>query len=476
MSHAYLEDISAIWDQIRDKFHETLSREAVDLWFSEVYVESYEDEVITLSAPSEIKSRVLRTKFLEDIKKGFCEMFGFEVDVKVTFRGKSIYSQAADLYLREKEKEAPPTPTFEEIISAKVDNAEDGQSSLAGAPSFSNYRFQYTFDNFIIGESNKFAHAACVAVANEPASKYNPLFIYGQSGLGKTHLLYAIINQLKIKNPSINIKYVKGDDFTNQLIDSLRQGKPQEFRNQFRTCDVLLIDDIQFIAGKEATQDEFFHTFNSLFEENKQIILASDRPARDINPLEERLRNRFEWGLMADIQPPDLELRIAIIQKKAEQINVTLPDDVLMFLAENLRSNIRQIEGAIKKLGALSFLSGRKINMELAQSCIAELLGGVEPTNVTVDKVFSAVFKKYNVRREDIVGGRRTKEVAFARHVCIYLIKDITDMSYPNIGKIFGRDHSTAMSSFDIIKKRVETDHMFSLEIEELKKDIKGQT
>jgi chromosomal replication initiator protein len=238
---------------------------------------------------------------------------------------------------------------------------------------------------------------------------------------------------------------------------------------------VLLIDDIQFIAGKESTQEEFFHTFNSLFEENKQIILASDRPARDIKPLEDRLRNRFEWGLIADIQPPDLELRIAIIKKKAEQVNINLPDDVLMFLAENLRSNIRQIEGAIKKLGALTFLSGRKINMELAHSCISELLGGAEPTNVTVDKIFASIFKKYNIHREDILGTRRTKDITFARHVSIYLIRSITEMSYPNIGKMFNRDHTTIMSSYESVKKRMQDDNMFELEISEMRKDIVGQ-
>ena len=472
MSQTYLEDISAIWEQVREKFHETMSTETVDLWFGDLSVIEYQNDVITLCSTSEYKSKIVRAKFLQDIKREFSDLFGFDVGVKITYRGKSIFSDVADQYIKEQEKDLPPTPSFEEIIGASVEPQESANESGASVP---NYRFRYTFDNFIIGETNKFAHAACVAVANEPASKFNPLFIYGQSGLGKTHLLYAIINELKLKNPAINIKYVKGDDFTNQLIDSLRRGTPQEFRNLYRTCDVLLIDDIQFIAGKEATQDEFFHTFNSLFEENKQIILASDRPARDINPLEERLRNRFEWGLMADIQPPDLELRIAIIQKKAEQVNITLPDDVLMFLAENLRSNIRQMEGAIKKLGALTFLSGKKINMELAHSCISELLGGAEPTNVTVDKVFSAVFKKYNVHREDIIGTRRTKEVAFARHVSIYLIRSITDMSYPNIGKIFSKDHATVMSSFDNIEKRMATDNLFALEIAELKKEITGQ-
>ena len=470
MSFTYLEDISAIWEQVRSSFYETLSRETVELWFGELSVIAFEDDTITLCATSEFKCRVVLEKFLEDIKKGFSDLLGFPIQIKVTFRGKSLYSDAADLYLEEEEKKQPPTPTFDDIIAAQVPSKTDAEGA-----SLQNHRFEYTFDNFIIGESNKFAHAACIAVAAAPATKYNPLFIYGQSGLGKTHLMYAIINELKRRNPSIRIAYIKGDDFTNQLIDSIKRNATQEFREKYRTCDVLLIDDIQFIAGKEATQEEFFHTFNSLFEENKQIILASDRPARDIKPLEDRLRNRFEWGLIADIQPPDLELRIAIIKKKAEQVNINLPDDVLMFLAENLRSNIRQIEGAIKKLGALTFLSGRKIDMDVAHSCISELLGGAEPTNVTVDKIFSSIFKHYNIHREDIVGTRRTKDIAFARHVAVYLIRSITEMSYPNIGKIFNRDHASIMSSYKVIEKKLETDSMFGLELSEMRKDIRGQ-
>jgi chromosomal replication initiator protein len=259
------------------------------------------------------------------------------------------------------------------------------------------------------------------------------------------------------------------------MIESLANKTMNKFHEKYRTCDILLIDDIQFIAGKTSTQEEFFHTFNALYEEHKQIILTSDRPPRDMKTLEDRLKTRFEWGLIADILPPDLELRIAIIKKKAEQVGIELPEDVLVFLAENLRSNIRQIEGATKKLGALIFLSGKELNMDLARSCIIDISGGAEPVSVTVDKIFAAIFKKYGVKREDIVGSRRTKEVAFARHVSVYLIRAITDMSFPNIGKIMGRDHSTIMSSIDAIERKMQSDSMFSLEISELKKEITGQ-
>jgi chromosomal replication initiator protein len=336
------------------------------------------------------------------------------------------------------------------------------------------FNFEYTFENFIVGSSNKFAHAACLAVADRPAQAYNPLFIYGPSGLGKTHLLYAITNELKKKIDNVRVIYIKGEDFTNQLIDSLARQAMNEFRDKYRSCDVLLIDDIQFIAGKTSTQEEFFHTFNALHEAGKQIIMTSDRPPREIKTLEDRLKTRFEWGLIADIQPPDLELRTAIIKKKADQVNVSIPDDVLTFLAENLRSNIRQIEGAIKKLGAKSFLTGRRVTMELARSCISELLGGAEPVTVTVDKIFAAVYRKYNIKKEDIISSRRTKDIANARHIAIYVIRQVTEMSLPNIGKILSRDHSTVISSIETIEKRMAQNPAFRAEIEEMVKEIKG--
>jgi chromosomal replication initiator protein len=466
MSQSYLDEITDIWKMVRDSFHNHLSRETVDLWFGELTVTNFEHNTITLSTNSEFKLNVIKNRHLEDIKKGFCNLLGFDIDVEIVFGGqRSDFRQVIETLEKAKEAHSQATEQREKDPVPPIQN-----HALT-----SGYHFEYTFDNFIIGASNKFAHAACVAVADRPAMNYNPLFIYGQSGLGKTHLMYAIINELKRNNPDINIIYVKGDDFTNQLVESLKSNAPHQFREKYRKCDVLLIDDIQFIAGKESTQEEFFHTFNSLFEEHKQIILTSDRPPRDIKTLEDRLRTRFEWGLIADIQPPDLELRIAIIKKKAEQVNIHLPDDVLMFLAENLRSNIRQIEGAIKKLGALIFLSGKELNMDLAKSCISELLGGAEPVSVTVDKIFASIFKKYGVKKEDIIGSRRTKDVAWARHVSVYLIRAITDMSFPNIGKILGRDHSTIMSSIDAIERKIQADNMFSLELEEMKKEITGQ-
>ena len=365
-------------------------------------------------------------------------------------------------------------PSHRVNYSKAPEETEEERLERENSPDFAlpTYNFQYTFDNFIVGNSNKFAHAASVAVAEHPAMNYNPLFIYGPSGLGKTHLLYAITNYLKQTNPKIKIIYVKGEDFTNYMIDCISRQAMKEFRDRYRKCDVLLIDDIQFIAGKESTQEEFFHTFNSLYDEHKQIILTSDRPPRDIQRLESRLKSRFEWGLLADIQPPDLELRIAIIKAKAESVKLYLDNETLIYLAENLRSNVRQIEGAIKKLGAITFLSGKPITTEDAARCVAELLGDDEPVTVTVDKIFTVVYKKYNVPKEEILSTKRNKNIAFARHVSIYLIREITGMSLPSIGTVFGRDHTTIMSSIEAVNKKLSSDPMFAVELKELKKQL----
>jgi chromosomal replication initiator protein len=326
----------------------------------------------------------------------------------------------------------------------------------------------------VVGPSNRFAHGAAIAVTNNPGQVYNPLFIYGPPGIGKTHLLYAIANGIRKKNPNAKIVFIKGDEFTTELITAIRDGKNIEFRSKYREADLFLIDDIQFIAGKISTQEEFFHTFNALYDEKKQIILTSDRPPRDIKTLEDRLKSRFEWGLIADIEPPDLELRIAIIKKKAEQIHVVIPDDVLTFLGENLRSNIRQIEGAIKKLAALTFISGKVITMDVARECIAELLEGAEPVSITVDKIFAAVYRKYNIPKEDLISTKRTRDIKNVRHITIYLIRELTEMSYPNIGKIFERDHSTIISSYNSVYQKAQFDSVFAVDMNELKKEILG--
>ncbi len=463
---SYIDDLSGIWEAIKQGLTSELSQTLIDLWFSPLKIHSFDGDVITLSAETELNCKIVNDRYIPLIRKGFSEMLGFDAEIRVIFTGQKVDLEQIKRQIHiDKESRRAEEPDNKE--------QEDKPSNSTGVLP-QNYNFEYTFDNFIVGNSNKFAHAACMAVAARPAMDYNPLFIYGPSGLGKTHLLSAIVNEIKRKKPDVRVIYIKGDDFTNQMIESLSKHEMSKFHNRYRNCDILLLDDIQFIAGKDSTQEEFFHTFNTLYEEHKQIILTSDRPPKDIQTLEDRLKTRFEWGLIADIQPPDLELRIAIIKKKAEQISIELPDEVLTFLAENLRSNIRQIEGAIKKLSAKSFLSGQQITMEMARNCLSELLGGAEPINITVDKVFSAVFNKYNISKEELLGTKRNKDIAHARHISIYLIREITEMSFPNLGRLFNRDHTTVMNSCELITSRVAKDPLFSMELAELAKEISG--
>ena len=470
---AYIDDITQVWHLVRESFRPELSDIITDLWLGGLEVVDFQGSTVTMKAESEVKIRVVTSKYKADIERRFSEMLGFEVKLSLVCEGTPIIPPD-EPSLMQRVVEKPAAEAVAETAEEETNTQEDTFQPTSIGSTLPPFNFQYTFDNFIVGASNKFAHAACIAVADRPAQAYNPLFIYGPSGLGKTHLLYAITNELKKKIANVRVIYIKGEDFTNQMIDSMSRQAMTEFRDKYRSCDVLLIDDIHFIAGKTSTQEEFFNTFNALHEAGKQIIMTSDRPPREIKTLEERLRTRFEWGLIADIQPPDLELRTAIIKKKAELFNVSIPEDVLTFLAENLRSNIRQIEGAIKKLGAKSFLTGRHVTMELARSCISELLGGAEPVTVTVDKIFAAVYKKYNIKREEIVSSKRTKEIANARHITVYIIRQITDMSLPNIGKIIERDHSTVISSLDTIEKRMAQNPVFRTEMEEMVKEIKG--
>lgn len=480
---SYIDDLNIIWDAVKRSFSPKMIDSAIELWFGDMKLLSLDDNTITLSTDSELKYKIVGEKYIDQIREEFCKYLGFDVNVKLIFNGVPADIEQIKRNILADDRSIAEDDDTEAYAQnggdLGRDIAEDDQKDTQKKPltlgsTIAPFNFEYTFENFIVGNSNKFAFAVCTAVASRPAVDYNPLFIYGPSGLGKTHLLYAITNELKKKRPDINVIYIKGEDFTNQMIDSLSRQAMREFRDKYRMCDVLLIDDIQFIAGKVSTQEEFFHTFNALYEEQKQIILVSDRPPREIKTLEDRLKTRFEWGLIADIQPPDLELRIAIIKKKAEQVHLVMNEDVLTFLAENLRSNIRQIEGAIKKLSAMSFISGRDITIDVARGCITDLLGGAEPVVVTVEKIFSAVYKKYNIPKEEIVGKKRSKEIAFSRHVSIYLIRKITEMSLPNIGKIFERDHSTIMSSIDIIEKKLHTDSMFENELADIEKDIFG--
>ena len=333
--------------------------------------------------------------------------------------------------------------------------------------------YEYTFNTFIVGNSNKFAHAACLAVAQNPSKAYNPLFLYGNSGLGKTHLLYAIGNEIKKNDASKSICYVKGDDFTNELIESLHRANMSEFRQKYRYADVLLVDDVQFIGGKESTQEEFFHTFETLYLDQKQIILTSDRPPKEIKTLDDRLRGRFEMGLIADIQPPDIETRIAIIKRKAEIMDIEIPNDVCEYIANNVKNNIRQLEGTVKKIKAKNNLDGEKPSIKSVQNIIADILNNDTPPEVTVEKITEEVARTFNVSVEDLRSSKnRSAYISGPRQVAIYIINEMTTLTQEKIGQEFGgRDHSTVKYAIDTTTKKMKKDSNLRSIIEDIIKN-----
>ncbi len=328
---------------------------------------------------------------------------------------------------------------------------------------------KYTFESFVVGEANKLAHAASQAVSERPADAFNPLFIYGGPGLGKTHLVQAIGNRIKENNPAANVLYVTSEIFTNDFINTLLNGQTVEFRNKYRTCDVLIIDDIQFISDKEQTQVEFFHTFNTLYEANKQLIITSDRPPKEIKKLEERMKTRFEWGLIVDIKQPDLETRVAILKKKASEANFEVSDDILFYIAEHLKSNIRNLEGVLKRLTAYNVLLGRPITMQLADEAIKEFLSVSNDPHVNTEYILSIVSNYFGVTSDEILSTKRTQEISYARHIAMYLMREFTGQSLPKIGQeLGGRTHATVSNGINNIKNDMETNEDTKKIVEEL--------
>ena len=336
--------------------------------------------------------------------------------------------------------------------------------------------YEFTFETFIVGPSNKFAHAAAMAVATKPAVLYNPLFIYGNSGLGKTHLLYAICNEIQKNNPNTNIVYIKGDEFTNELIEAIRRGTTAEFRQKYRKSDVLLVDDIQFIAGKESTQEEFFHTFNSLHSAKKQIIISSDKPPKDMEILEERFRSRFEWGLIADITLPDYETRMAILHKNEEMNGYSISEDVIKYIATNIKSNIRELEGAFNKVMAGAKLEKKEVTLELAEQALKDIISPDEKKVITPEYIISVVAEHYGVTPADLSGNKRNSKIVMPRQVSMYLCREIISTPLKNIGKALGnRDHTTVMHGIEKIENELQTDDNLKNTIDILKKKINPQ-
>jgi len=476
----FLDDL---WNNVMKNARKTYAEGFIELWLDDMRLEVLNDTFAVLVNKSDLKCKILNERHLSTIKLYLEELVGYELNVVILSAQNGDPDLTPYIEGKIKPENSKENHDVQEIKETKEEketqeNIEIDDNPFEQASNiFPSYHTNYTFDNFIVGNSNKFAYEACIAVCNSPATQFNPLFIYGQSGLGKTHLLYAINNRILKNNPNASIVYVKGEDFANQLIENISKKSPvtfrEKFRAKFRNTDILLIDDIHFIAGKESTQEEIFHTFNALYDAGKQIILTSDRPPKEIKTLEERLRTRFEGGLIVDIQPPDYELRMAILKHKAKKMDLEIDSSVLAYLAENLRSNIRQLEGAVKKLAAHSFLNGTNIDLQLAVNCTSDVLSGNEPINITIDRIFDKVTKKYNISEEDLKGKKRTKDIAKVRHICIYIIRKMTDLSLPSIGKIFSRDHTTIISSLDNIETDIKENSLLEIEINELINEIK---
>ena len=340
----------------------------------------------------------------------------------------------------------------------------------------SNLNPKYVFSTFVVGNSNRLAHAAALAVAESPATAYNPFFLYGGVGLGKTHLMHSIAHYILENNPNAKVLYVSCEKFTNELINSIRDDKNEEFRRKYRNIDVLLIDDIQFISQKERTQEEFFHTFNALYDAHKQIIISSDRPPKEIKTLEERLRSRFEWGLIADINPPDYETRIAILKKKAENDNIVVNDEVYEYIAKNIVSNIRELEGALTRVVAYSQLTQEKISKSLAENALKDIFSDQAAIEVTPDRIQEVVAAYYNIRPEDITGSKRSSNIAYPRQIAMYLTRRMLDISLPKIGESFGgRDHTTVIHAINKIDDNLKKDKNLQSVIFELENRIKGE-
>ncbi|MBQ3161589.1 MAG: chromosomal replication initiator protein DnaA [Oscillospiraceae bacterium] len=425
-----------------------LTDTAYRLWINTLQPLKLDENVACFTVQSDFQATIIKKNYTGIIKDALESILGFEVDIDIS------------------------------AVEENLDDDEDDPNKLKKEleESFTNAEYVYTFDTFIVGRSNEFAYAACTSVAKEPGSTYNPLFIHGPSGLGKTHLMTAISNEIKRRNPKTNIIYVTGETFANELINAIQQKKDtSQFHQKYRSADVLLIDDVQFIAGKESTQEEFFHTFNELHKVGKQIVLTSDRPPKDIKTLEDRIRTRFEWGLIADISTPDFETRVAIIRRKAEMLNLIIPDDVSEYIANKLKGNIRQLEGCVKKLKASKHLVGTPPSMAQAQNAIREILSDEQPAPITIERILNEVGNVYGVSAEDIISKKRSAQISIARKVSCYVLKEVTDMSYKSIGMELGaRDHSTIIYYCGDIEKLVAKDSHAKEMIEDIINNIRN--
>ena len=474
-----------IWNDALKLLENDVNKPTFDLWFKSTELAAYYGENIIIKVQNDYAKNFLTNNFVHVIKNHLESMLNHTV--KLQFVTPQEKDQAIGHLLQQQgyANEPAPAPVIEPEIPVMVHEPvsyHEPSSYFEQEPRLftrdTGLNPKYTFDTFVVGGSNRMTHAACMGVADNIANNaatrvYNPLFIHGGSGLGKTHLMHAIGNHILTRKPNTRITYLSSETFTNEIIDAIMKNKRKEFRDKYRTVDVLLIDDIQFIADKESTQEEFFHTFNALREAEKQIIISSDRPPNEIPKLEERLRSRFNQGLLTDIQPPDLETRIAILRKKAQTEMLNIPDEVFDYIAENIHSNIRELEGMLTRLSAYSSLSSRKIDLALTKECLQNLITPNEPVHVTGELIQEKVAEYYKMRVEDFKAKKRTKNIAFPRQIAMYLCREMTDLSLPKIGELFGgRDHTTVIHACEKIAEEMRNDQTLQMTISNIKQSI----
>lgn len=449
-------EIEELWNKTLEIVKEELKPHAYNSWFSQTKAIKFEDNEFVISAPGDFCKDWLEkhyTGFIKDILK---RALGFNLDDNLIIKFKTTDQKIS----------VPSANTPKKKITTKSKPYFKDTSLILNS--------KYTFDDFVVGNSNRFAHAACLAVAQSPAKAYNPLFIYGGVGLGKTHLIQAIGNYITHQDNNTKVLYISSEKFTNELINSIRDDRTVSFRDKYRSVDILLIDDIQFLTGKERTQEEFFHTFNTLYESNKQIVITSDRPPKDITTLEERLISRFEWGLTTDVQAPDYETRIAILRKKAQSENLNVPAEIIDFIAEKIPSNIRQLEGALTKLTAYSALTKKELSVSLTQEILKDIIP-LENKKVSVSQIQKTISDYYNIKFNSLLSKKRTKDIVLARQVAIYLSRELTDLSLTSIGEAFGgKDHTTIIHSYNKIKNNIKKDNNFKGIINNLILNIKN--
>ncbi|MDR7871411.1 MAG: chromosomal replication initiator protein DnaA [Tissierellaceae bacterium] len=440
-------NLDSIWNNVLDIIKVELTEVSYNTWLKTIIPINISDHTITLAAPNDFTKGILEGRYLNLIKNAIIEVTRKEYSIEFVIPGEEQVSDVGQ--------------------TVKQEIQENNIRSQLNP--------KYSFNTFVIGNSNRFAHAASLAVAEAPAQAYNPLFLYGGVGLGKTHLMHAIGHYILSQNPNAKVVYVTSEKFTNELINSIREYRNEEFRNKYRNVDVLLVDDIQFIAGKEGTQEEFFHTFNALHESNKQIIISSDRPPKEIPTLEDRLRSRFEWGLIADIQAPDLETRIAILRKKANMENIEVDDGVMQYIATKIKSNIRELEGALIRVVAYSSLTNKSITVELAEEALKDIISSNKPREITVNLIKEEVSSQFSIKMDDFNSKKRTRAIAYPRQIAMYLTRELTDLSLPKIGDEFGgRDHTTVIHACDKINKDISSNEDFKDKIDYIINKLKG--